>query len=289
MWMSIAGMYEYDNSLFDGLDIPSYTDEDHNTHVIDKTTVINNIILKCAELEIIYPSVDTMKLAIGVWSAANQETWRKLIETQFIKFNPIWNVDAYEKETYGRGYTDEISYDSTNERTLNRTDERTVDLTDERTVDLTDERTVDLTDERTVDLTDEETRSYADTKSVKGFNSNTWAESEKTDYSGTDTFEHDGTDTVEHDGTETIEHDGTETIEHDGTDTVEYTGTDTMEHTGKDTHTGREDSGTERIRHGNIGVTASQDLIQKQRDIAEFNIIDYIADSFKKRFCLMVY
>lgn len=273
MWMSIAGMYEYDDSLFDGLDIPTYEDEDHNVHVIDKNTVINNIILKCAELEIVYPSVDTMKLAIGVWSAANQESWYKLIETQFIKFNPIWNVDAYEKETYGRGYTDEISYDSTNERTLNRTDERTVDLTDERTIDLTDERTVDLTDE--------ETRSYADTKSVKGFNSNTWAEAEKTDYSGTDTFEHDGTDT--------IEHDGTDTVEHDGTDTIEYTGTDTMEHTGKDTHTGREDSGTEKIRQGNIGVTASQDLIQKQRDIAEFNIIDYIADSFKKRFCLMVY
>lgn len=241
MWMSIAGMYEYDDSLFDGLDIPSYTDEDHNTHVIDKTTVINNICLKCAELEVVYPAFDTMKLAIGVWSAANQESWYKLIETQFIKFNPIWNVDAYEKETYGRGYTDEISYDSTNERTLNRTDERSVDLTDE------------------------ETRAYADTRSVKGFNSNTWAEAEKTDYSGTDTFEH------------------------DGTDTVEYTGTDTMDHTGKDTHTGREDSGTEKIRHGNIGVTASQDLIQKQRDIAEFNIIDYIADSFKKRFCLMVY
>lgn len=45
---------------------------------------------------------------------------------------------------------------------------------------------------------------------------------------------------------------------------------------------------TER-RTGNIGVTASQDLIKKEREIADFSIVDHITDSFKKRFCLMVY
>lgn len=41
--------------------------------------------------------------------------------------------------------------------------------------------------------------------------------------------------------------------------------------------------------HGNIGVTTSQQMIEAERKVSEFNIIDYITDSFKRRFCLMVY
>lgn len=41
--------------------------------------------------------------------------------------------------------------------------------------------------------------------------------------------------------------------------------------------------------HGNIGVTSTQDLLIQERKIAEFNIYDYIINSFKKRFCLLVY
>lgn len=42
-------------------------------------------------------------------------------------------------------------------------------------------------------------------------------------------------------------------------------------------------------RGGNIGVTSSQQLIKEEREIAEFNIYDFICNSFKKRFCLLVY
>lgn len=209
MLLSIMGMYEYDPSIFDGLDIPSYTDDEGQTYIINKNTVINNICLKCAELELLYSRPDTMKLAISVWSEANQEPWRKLIETQYIKFNPIWNVDAYEKESYNRDYNDAGDYDSN----------------------------------------DTASRASEDKRSVQGFNSDTWAEAEKTESSGSDS----------------------------------------MNRTAADSRSGHENSGTEKVRQGNIGVTASQDLILKQRSIAEFNIIDHIADSFKKRFCLMVY
>ena len=40
---------------------------------------------------------------------------------------------------------------------------------------------------------------------------------------------------------------------------------------------------------GNIGVTTTQSMINQERDIAQFNIIDYIINSFKERFCLQVY
>lgn len=41
--------------------------------------------------------------------------------------------------------------------------------------------------------------------------------------------------------------------------------------------------------HGNIGVTTTQSMIIQERDIATFNIVDYIINSFKNRFCLLVY
>lgn len=47
------------------------------------------------------------------------------------------------------------------------------------------------------------------------------------------------------------------------------------------THSGR--------AHGNIGVTTTQKMIEEERRVSGFNIYDYIADSFKKRFCILVY
>ena len=45
----------------------------------------------------------------------------------------------------------------------------------------------------------------------------------------------------------------------------------------------------ETIRTGNIGVTTTQSMIKEERDVAEFSTVWYIVNSFKKRFCLMVY
>lgn len=172
MLLSIMGLYEYDNTLFQGLHLPEG---------LDQEAVINEILLQCAELEIVYPDIDIMKLAITTWSIANKYTWQKLYDTMVVEYNPIWNVDAtvvIDRDTSGHG---------------NATD------------------------------------------AVKGFNSNTWAESDKTD---TDSW------AVE---------DVTET------------------------------------RTGNIGVTTTQQMLEQERKIADFNMISYIAQSFKQRFCLLIY
>lgn len=70
----------------------------------------------------------------------------------------------------------------------------------------------------------------------------------------------------------------------DNTDTVQTSG----QESGAESNTvGREHSG--RI-HGNIGVTTSQQMLQSELDIApKLNIVQYITDSFKQRFCLLVY
>lgn len=52
------------------------------------------------------------------------------------------------------------------------------------------------------------------------------------------------------------------------------------------------DTGTitiEKRRGGNIGVTMTQQLIQAEREVDKFNIYNHICDSFKRRFCLLIY
>ena len=40
---------------------------------------------------------------------------------------------------------------------------------------------------------------------------------------------------------------------------------------------------------GNIGVTTTQQMIEEQRGVVKFNMMDHIIESFIKRFCLMLY
>lgn len=63
--------------------------------------------------------------------------------------------------------------------------------------------------------------------------------------------------------------------------------------TGSETANDREDEDVVRElvthRTGNIGVTTTQQMIREEREVATFNTIDYITQSFKKRFCIMIY
>lgn len=44
-----------------------------------------------------------------------------------------------------------------------------------------------------------------------------------------------------------------------------------------------------RREYGNIGVTMTQDMIERQRAVVEFNLYDYIVQDFKREFCIQIY
>lgn len=238
--LSIMGMYEYDNTIFDGLVVPSG---------ISKDDVVNEILMQCAELEVLYPSWSIMKRAISIWSNSNQYKWEKLYNTLTLEYNPIWNVDA--------NITDTETISGTDNRTINRSGT------------ASDNETVNLTDTETRNLTDAETVNMTDTKSVKGFNETGWADAEKNNKAGTDN------------------------ITHTGTDTITHTGTDNHAYANNENVTDRNVNDTERQytqrRTGNIGVTTTQQMIEAERQVADFNFIETVVNSFKYRFCIIVY
>ena len=88
--VSILGLYQYDNTVFDLLTLPQG---------LDKITLIKSICGECADLELLYPNLEVMKDLIGVWSVGCQYEWNKLLESMNFEYNPIDNYDRTETRT----------------------------------------------------------------------------------------------------------------------------------------------------------------------------------------------
>lgn len=85
---------------------------------------------------------------------------------------------------------------------------------------------------------------------------------------------------------------GTNTNQVAGFNSEEFTNKDKGTGTGTEAGTGSRETSSSHTGNvsGNIGVTTSQQMLQQELDIApKLEIYKVISESFKKRFCLMVY
>lgn len=249
--LSPLGLYKWDDSLFDLMQIPS---------ALDRNTLIDNLLAETAELEVLYPNHVVLKNLIGVWSAKQIEVWKKLYETTQYDYNPIENYNRYET--------------GSNTGTATTTQSGTDKTTDRTTIDGTDKRTIDR------DMGGHDTTSGSSKSGhwIAGYDA------------GTPTAQDDGLFKQSRDeGTtsSTITYGGTEDV----VDTLRKNETMSKDgsviHGAK---TDRADNGSHNLHaHGNIGVTTTQKLIQEQREIDLFNLYDIIIEDFKMRFCILVY
>lgn len=115
-YLSILGLYRFDNTIFDNMQLPD---------VIDKDTLVNNILLECAELEVLYPDSDIMKLAITNWSAKRLQAWERIAVVMYEVYDPFINIKrdevrtiTQERDLRGRGDTDEYvnAYETTTQQ-----------------------------------------------------------------------------------------------------------------------------------------------------------------------------
>ena len=87
--ITLIGLHNYTHGdIWDGLTLPAY---------FTKSDVINNILLKCGEFEVIYPSADLMKSFIALWSATNQRFFTRLAAAMDEKYLPLANYDRIEE------------------------------------------------------------------------------------------------------------------------------------------------------------------------------------------------
>ena len=106
--LTLIGMYNYDSTLFDGLQLPPY---------IDRTTLINTILLAGGEFGALYPNITFMKQAISLWSAKNQRYFEKMAELMQAEYEPLENYNRREKWTDNGSGSSESSFNNTSNGT----------------------------------------------------------------------------------------------------------------------------------------------------------------------------
>lgn len=88
--MTIAGMYQFKDGLFDNLKLPDG---------INKEDVINQILLDGSNFEILYSDFNFMQDAIGLWSNTWYRTFEKWLNALSIEYAPLENYDRIEDWT----------------------------------------------------------------------------------------------------------------------------------------------------------------------------------------------
>ena len=218
--LSILGLYQYSPDVFDLFKLPDGVSLD---------SVRDNILMELAELELLYPSGEFMKTAIGIWSSKQLPVWEKLYATTILEYNPIHNYDR----------TEEWTEEETGNRNESRTQNQESNGESSGTVQNSGKDTVK--------------------SDVSAFNETAFTPKEMQ--------------------TTTL---GTE-------NTSSGTAKQTTEITdGTDENSSRKNTRTGHA-FGNIGVTTTQQMIEAERSVVKFNIVDYIVEDFKRRFCLLIY
>ena len=276
--LSPLGLYNWDQTVFDLMQIPE---------ALDKDTLVDNLLAETAELEVLYPNPVVFKNLVGVWSAKQIDIWNRLYATTQYEYNPIENYNRYETGSdSGTGRTTHSGTDTT-------TDTTTHGGTDRRTENITHGGSETESTTSSVEEGGHDTTTGADTKGhwIAGFNSQPSGTDDglvkqtrdqddantRTDYGKTE--DGTGSKTTNFGKTEAL----TETVNHG--ETISKQGGLTHGEQVATTNEGEH----ELHAHGNIGVTTTQKLIREQREIDLFNLYDIIIEDFKMRFCILVY
>lgn len=276
--MSLLGLYNYDESLLDGLieslpnkyGIPSgYTDSYYTDVTIDPQTVVENLLVECAELEILYSDFNALKRIIKIWSAKEKLVWQKMYNTICYKYNPIWNKDG--KSVWTERQTGSGTKKETEKGT--KTTNANGTTNDEYTSTST------TTNKTTGTGTNTRTGQDETTGKVSAYDSTDFQNREKTNSTASENNSTESTEDFTGNGK--VTNSGTKTITNTGDETNNVSRETSDNNTGETTH--------EQSETGNIGVTTTQQMISAEREIAMFNIIDFIINDFKERFCLLIY
>lgn len=254
--LTLIGLYNYDQTLFNGLTFPAG---------IDKDIAVNEILMKANEFCVLYTDPDFMKIQIGIWGQKHYRTFDKWVKALAEEFNPLHNYDRHEE-------IEDHSGKKTNSKT-------TANYTDSRDVDMVAERTPDLRE--TVSETSTQTNSQmfpgSDETKVSAYDSSSYEPKEKT--------EHD-MGTVQTDGN--VSNTTTTT----GSDMTVNRGSDDLTRNGTlaDTSGGETYNGSHKAHiYGNIGVTTSTALLEDFLRVERWNIYEQIADIFVDEFCIQIY
>lgn len=235
--------------------------------------------------------------------------WSKLYALLSMEYNPISNYDMTETETINR----ETDFDSTDTGTVIRVNDTNTSNTATHTgtdTNVIDSETSDIKtqsgtvtnvlDEDTTNtgtVTDSGSRTVDD--GVFGFNSSEAVDTDTSTETKGNTRTNNLTESKDSTNTETrnLSDINTGTVDTTETQTKNLTDTDSGEIDTTDTETrnlagtnnGSEDTERELHRSGNIGVTTTQQMMQSEIELWQWNFFKTVFDDIDKVCCLDIY
>lgn len=216
---------------------------------VDKGLVTDNILLKAGHRPLLHPSPRYMKWAHGVWSKRMLPIWVKLIATTEYDYNPIHNYDRKEEYTDVRNIGRKTGVETGYEEAITGKDSN-------------------------------EREEFTNTHNNRTDNTEVIHE---VSAENTATYQPDAKDTT--DGSIRDNGGSDSNITDNGTTSSNTTGTSTQ--VGAET---TEDNFTHTAHlYGNIGVQTTQSMIEEERAVVRYSIIEEITNSWIEEFCLYVW
>ena len=255
--LTLLGLYNYDNTLFDGLTFPAG---------IVKETAVDEILLRAGEFETLYPDITFLKSAIGHWGRKHYRTFDKWIEALSIEFDPLYNFDRMEEYT-----------DTTNRKGSQNTSEN--ESTTRGIQRSLGEAESEAQTGNSVSGTGTESENNAGSqRDVSAYDAGTtWQPREKQTDDGSTSGSGTGYAANASEGTrDRSENEITQ--EGASREGGSQTTTEGIEQTVHTAHL-----------YGNIGVTTSTQMLEDFIRVERFNIYEQIADIFADEFAIQVY
>lgn len=102
--ISFLGLYNYDNNIFDDLQVPAG---------IDKTLVQNTLMMETADLEVLQPDPVIMRQVLGWFSQRRLDAWTRVYTALSAKYRADTDVEVTETRTPDLSYNETRTPDLT--------------------------------------------------------------------------------------------------------------------------------------------------------------------------------
>lgn len=274
-WMS-----EHNDDLFANLTTPSG---------IDRSKLINTILMNGGEFEVLYADADFMKFLIGVWSDKWQRTMEKWIAALSIVYNPLENYDRMEdwEDNTSRMNSEASSKNSTAQNESNQSMLHSDMTTDTETTSNLE----DISRKETAIADDHSSSegSGTTTNTVSAYDSSNWSNHDKADT--TTSGENVSSSLTSTDGSTVTNGNSNSSKEQTSSSLDSQNGltTQSYDDTTNTSSIGSENAIRSGRAHGNIGVTTSQQMLEAELDISKFNLYDEISNLFLTEFVVYTY
>ena len=270
MKITLIGFSNYlegkNDDLFEYLTVPTG---------IDKDLLVNNILLRGGEFEVLYADPNFLKNMIGVWSSKWQHTMERWINALSIDYNPLENYDKMEEwEDKGHRLSSEIK--TSDEASKRNNVSQSLNSNNSSDTQTRTENAVaqDISHSSGSGSTENKRSSYDEGDPV--YSPHDKAETSSSgDNTSNGITSANGTTTNTGTGSNALN-----ALNSEASDINTNVKSNSVDNS-NGIHTGR--------MHGNIGVTTSQQMLEAELDISKWNIYEEITDLFLNEFCIYLY